>query len=329
MKVAVIGGGITGISACLYLSQIKNMDRMDVHLYSDDVGGNFAKGGLKYLKKTIFTERFLEKIVPLNYKVSSVVGALHYKNHIELFPYFMELDNEIGKRIQKEYWYKTGRDVNKFDDRCMNDVWNYRTELKIDFEDGILGFIYKLTNEILSEEHCTCYLSYLTGDKLNEIISEYDLVIYTLPLSFLLKTLGKHIDIKMDNSDLHIYKFKAEKRIRDHVWFDYIYFPHITYPFHRISKTLSGFDVEVNGSKGGVISGVDDFFYNNFGHHINQKVELIRMPGQITTDVPDLEIIPDNVVLLGRFAEWNKRITWDNVVESLFENEKINSHSVY
>ena len=68
---------------------------------------------------------------------------------------------------------------------------------------------------------------------------------------------------------------------------------------------------------------LNDLLYKITKSHLVKYLDSnqIKIKGQIykdaTADV--LSKIPNNVVLLGRYAEWNKRVTWDKVLKKLYE----------
>jgi hypothetical protein len=99
-------------------------------------------------------------------------------------------------------------------------------------------------------------------------------------------------------------------------------------------------DVEINDSQDDyaklhqqVVKIVNTLSGGKVGVLFNVNPSLnIAIKGQIKYDLTDyqiLEKIPNNVVLLGRYAEWNKRITWDKVVTKLFYHKKLFQSFVY
>jgi len=92
-------------------------------------------------------------------------------------------------------------------------------------------------------------------------------------------------------------------------------------------------DVEINENKEQYVETykqVNKIFNSVYGGRIHvmnnsNSNTAINIKGQIKFDLSDGEIlnkIPKNVMLLGRYAEWNKRITWDRVIQRLYDNKK-------
>jgi hypothetical protein len=324
MKITIFGGGINGLTATLVVNSIKKDS--EIRILTKDLGGNFSSGGLKYLKFTEHTEKFMDECFSeMEYSVKNPIGAVYNEGEIYNFPlYLYTIFNGAG--IQEKYWIKTGRDKRKFDNRCMNDALNFRTELSIDLKDKFDSLTDVMSNKvrgIVDIEFIDFNL-----DIFNKAVIESDIVIYTLPLSFLSKVIGKELKSNFVASDLNIHKYKISEMLLNKIWFNYIYIPGDEYKFHRLTVDAneSMIHCEIN-SEENIDEDVDNFIIENFGKpYYTQKVGQVNIKGQITTDV-DIELVqsklPENVVLLGRFAEWNKRITWDDVVEKLYTDEVI------
>jgi hypothetical protein len=324
MKIAIFGGGISGMTAALVLkNKLKNAD---VSIYTKDLGGNFGAGGLKYLKYSEYSEYFMDKCLPeISYGIVNPIGAIYHENEIYNFPLYL-YNIFGGSDIQKKYWVKTGRDINKFDSRCMNDAFNFRTELSIDllekslnyFIDSMVSKIQKTTKIINVNFNLELF---------DDVVNENDIVIYTLPLSLLSDRIGKKLKAEFIASNLNIHKYGLDECVLNKIWFDYLYVPDNDYKFHRISidESTMSLHAEVN-SDDNIDKDVEKFLNENFGSSYIGKIGNSNIKGQITTDI-DIEevekVLPDNVVLLGRFAEWNKRIVWSDVVEKIVLSDKL------
>lgn len=350
MKIAIIGGGISGMSAALFIQDfaanflIKSAD--DISLYADKLGGEFSSGGLKYIHNTDDTRYFIGSVLELDYQIKKVNGALWHKGKLRSFPEYLYFDSlNKDSDIQNKYWNKTRGTETDFDDRCMNEPWRFRNELMLypsnDIVDTMKNFI----------EGSDIKKFYLTVDKklLVDIIKENDLVIYTIPFHMLAEAYGIELDepdAKTKPTQLHIERFRVVSN-EQNIWCDYIYVTDAEYKFHRISKHIGimggvYIDVEYNDHNFNIYDQIKNyeklkqFLFNNFGSVIedyskwimNRSVQTFQIKGQIKNDLSQkaLSKIPKNVMLLGRFAEMNKKVTFDKVLEKLYLYVK-NIHS--
>ncbi len=335
-KIAVIGFGVTGISAVKYLLSLGiKINQIDV--FSKDVGGEYNKGGLKYILHTFNTEKFFDDVIKMDYVIERVNGAVFVGGFVHPFPEFFWYEREIGDEIQKRYWLKTRKSLDGFDTGCMNEPWNYKNQLKI-VPDG--DFIQSMVNDIWNANQYIVKKQPIDSEVLAEMINKYDLIIYTIPIHPLFNLLG--IDSgkqeHYESAKLTIQRFQINKH--KPFWFEYLYVPSFDYSFHRMDFKPSFIDVEINDSS-------DDYsqlhqqvskIVNTLSHgkvnvlHNTNPSMTINIKGQIKYDLTDyqiLEKIPNNVVLLGRYAEWNKRVTWDKVVSRLFSYKKLFETFVY
>ena len=122
MKVAVIGGGISGLVAVYYVIKILN-EKVDI--YTSDLGGEYLKGGLKYIHHTSYTQMLMHDL-GIKYRIKKVNGAVCYKDEIYLHPEVFWHGKDIGKEMQMLHWKKT-RGYSGIDDSCMNDPWKYNS----------------------------------------------------------------------------------------------------------------------------------------------------------------------------------------------------------
>jgi hypothetical protein len=339
-KIAIIGGGIAGLSAYNILLKYNVPSSKNMKLYTLNFGGDFMNGGFKYYKDSPYMRFFINNVMNLKYKVIKVKGAIHHtdfntgtEHYINSYPDFLyynniAITNTIGEEfvklfdLQKNYWNKTRPDE-KFDNRCMNDPWSYEPELKLVIKDG-----NRINNELLVNSMIRNVTNYeivkLTGEMIKELIKENDLVIYTLPFHILNDIYGV-TDLILSNKQLNLYCYKLSDTLMDKIFWDYLYVPDKVFPFHRMSFNDNGnLWVECNTaiSEESMYMELVDFFRKNYGssgYDITDLKQHRVINGQIGTDLDDYdnfkEKMPGNVFLLGRFAQWNKRITFDKDVE--------------
>src|SRR5262245_12450778 len=124
-NIAILGGGISGVSTAIILAN----KGLSVDLYSDNLGGEYLSGGLKYIHDTTYTRLFIESIIGQDYSIRPVNGAIHRENSIFQYPYFFWFVGRLNAEpIQKRYWIKTRGESELFDPKCMNDPWKYREQ---------------------------------------------------------------------------------------------------------------------------------------------------------------------------------------------------------
>lgn len=319
MNISIFGGGIAGLTAAVY--SIRKHPTAKIKIYTKDVGGNFEAGGLKYLKFTKYTKMFLAELGYDDCSVRAVNGGVLIDENIESFPLYMfAVFNTV--RIQEQYWKKTGRNMKKFDPSCMNDAYDYRTELISDIDKT--QFMEKMVKVI--NEFCEIEFVDFSVELFDEVCKSSDVVIYTLPLPLLDSKLSVKIKPNFTQSNLFIHRYELESL--KGIWYDYLYVPQNDYRFHRLSfnNRTNTMDVEINGDANHLVdSDVLDFLLKHTDEKHFDKISVTNIKGQITEDVKwSVEkFLPKNVLLLGRFAEWNKRIVWSDVVETLYSIQKL------
>lgn len=335
-KIAVVGFGITGISAVNYLLSL-GIKPNEIDVFSKDIGGDYNKGGLKYILHTSDTERFFDEIIKMEYSINRINGAVYIDGQVHPFPEYFWYERELGDVIQKQYWIKTRKTIDGFDTSCMNEPWNYKNQLKI-VPSG--DFMRVMVDKVLTANQHMIKRQDIDAEMLAEMINNYDLIIYTIPVYPLFSMLG--IDsIKMnqyESAKLTIQRFQMNKH--NPFWWEYLYVPLFHYQFHRLDIKPPFIDVEINNSNCdyseihqqlSMLLRTLYFEKVSILHNTNPSL-TINIKGQIKYDLTDyqiLEKIPKNVLLLGRYAEWNKRVTWDKVLNKLFMNKKLFQSFVY
>lgn len=339
MDIAIIGGGITGLASAFLLSKSGH----NVVIYSDKLGGDYLKGGLKYIHYTEHVKNLLD-MLGIDYGIRKINGAVLTNNaDVKGFPEYLYYSNNnlYTSFLQHSYWVKT-RGEKDFDSRCMNEPWNYRVELATTFGD------YDINPEIVVEslvdytQNLTFRKGYVRASDILSLIDdkEFDKIIYTIPLGILLQSFYTkydiYFDVFYDNQKLYIDRFECTEDYNlNKVWWDYLYLPgDELFCYHRISKHKLGFDAEYNGkNKLNDLMAMDlmrvtfrNFMENEYG--INKeaitfnKKNNISLKGHIKKDFDVKKINKmldnNNILLLGRFAEWDKRITFDKVLEKLY-----------
>lgn len=324
-KIAIIGAGITGISTVLHLHSL-GIKKEQIFVFSKDIGGDYTKGGLKYILHTPDTKMFMDKVVGLQYVVNRINGAVLINGVVHPFPEYFWYSREIGDKVQRDYWVKTRKSMAGFDTRCMNEPWHYKNQLKIVPAIGIKPMMRVMIDRM---KHMSNFIdTEIDTEVLAGMIKDYDLIIYTIPVFPLFNLLNIKPETELTSAKLTIHRFRVSGANK--IWWEYLYVPHYEYPFHRLDINYNGewnMDVEINNSEIPLSQtkiGVNKIIKTIYGKDVEiYNTELsseIKIKGQITYDLPDSEIIekiPKNVMMLGRYAEWNKRITWDIVLKKL------------
>jgi hypothetical protein len=319
-RIAIIGGGISALTAA-YLIKKKFINKVAIDIISnDDLGGEFLKGGFKYM---YYTKDIADIFDQLNipYELKVINGALYYQDKIYQYPFCL-FSNQVNNKVQNEYWMKTRDDAETFDDRCMNNPWSLRTEIKIEplTKNKYADYLLSIIEFIKRDDGIRSIVATVDSKNIQHMYSEYDLIIYTIPITILLESMNIKYNIEdFINQSLCIIRAEADTY---KIWWDYLYVPESGFPFHRISKIGKNnyLDFEVNNNN-------YKYIYEcikRFGKKIDiDKISItndyaIKLKGQISIDAKISHYnIFDNIILLGRFAEWNKKITYDLVVHKI------------
>ena len=104
-KVLILGGGITGMAAA-YLHWYYN-NNTKVTIVTNELGGEYFSGGLKYIHDTPATRKFITDL-GFQPKVRKVNGAMLQQFGILPYPEcFLREPERSRDFIQKSYWQKT------------------------------------------------------------------------------------------------------------------------------------------------------------------------------------------------------------------------------
>jgi len=302
-SIAIVGGGIAGLTAGFYLSE------KDITIFSDKLGGEYLKGGFKYLHHTHYVEVLVNGL-GITYDIEKVDGAILHNRKTFHHPDIFWTNTRLAHDLQMKHWSKTRGDK-KFDNRCMDDPTNQNYPRgKIECHTG------KVISELIdiNESKNRIKLGAIDREDLMNIVEEYDKVIYTIPIDFLI---GKKLKYEI----LHSYKFKYD----GYYPFEYLYTPDFDVPFHRLGfdHAYHTVDVEVDGRN--FMSELNNTFpfwaKDELGITVTELLDQTQLKGHIAEDCNFEKSIPENVFLLGRYAEFNKRVLFHNVVDRIVENK--------
>jgi hypothetical protein len=353
-KVLVLGGGITGMAAA-YLHWYYNSNTK-VTIVTNKMGGEYFSGGLKYIHNTPATRKFITDL-GFKPKVKKVNGALLLYHGIEPYPeYFIRQPEQDRDNIQKSYYIKTRPESNiVFNSKCMNNPYHFSDHLALEFDQEMANNmveaiktyhnieIKKIDDVFLRDVMSPLYGSY----KKRNTDFKWDKIIYTLPIQNL-------YNIVMNGWGG--FRFKAANLVmfqvllmeRDNIWWDYLYVPYEEDgDFHRLSlvpeyhqhhpNEIRGYviQIEVNAKQSDLVAimqlreriradfdrlnkrhlGLDNYVHSK--HHTMIKGHFIDAPSQHYID-DFKKRLPKNIMLLGRYAQWEK-VSFHNVVEKIYK----------
>jgi hypothetical protein len=214
--------------------------------------------------------------------------------------------------LQKEYFEKTrGVNLSFFDERCMNDPFNFSNDrLALKLDGDIVNLLWTKYGNHYSIKKMT-----VTFEKLKTLLNDYDMIIYTLPLSLL-----KPFNIKGDFNirDLFIYKFKYPAIYK--LWWDYLYVPTDEFIFHRVSRSGNElhFEVDEDWNFDDVALNCQRFIDEVLFAHTSY-VGVVKIKGHLLNEDVDCNALPKKIMLLGRYAQWNSRIRVNDVIKRLYK----------
>lgn len=259
--------------------------------------------------------------------------------------------------MQKRYWRKT-RGTTVMENDCMNapNLYSGKTAVDIDIY-GLIMVMMTTIYEIGVVVDLKDVSLEKLRDIVAEVLSgKYDYVFYTLPMGLLFRLL-MNVPFTSNCADLFVYKFLIPEAIEDKIlweygcappsnclgkiWWEYMYVPQEEYIFHRISIKHSNYTKPCN--KQITIELECNFelenqlllICNQF-NELNKKlfkipnVEMIpdelvfeKTKGQLISRGSDNlglfgKRIPKNLFLLGRFAQWQPRMTFDRVLTRVY-----------
>ena len=286
-------------------------------LEPDELGGEFLRGGLKYLRHSPAVESLLG-LLGLEYEVRDVRGGILLDPVVYSFPeHLSTLKLEDAVRIQGDHFRKT-RGVDLLGKHTsMNDPFAKEKERKVVCD--VHKFCYKLLDTVAADPAVFNVIPRpLYSVAVNNVAVAgaqalyYDYMVLTLPLW---ATRGKvPWDVpKCHNRPLNAALIKTTSNLYK-MW-DYVYTPYTPFDFvHRMSPAGEDkFWLEANGLCD------NDKFEGEARYLFHDKYEVERVVSGLKGHLLPLEgeqpVYPENVAPLGRFAEWYPRATVDYVLE--------------
>lgn len=320
VKTVILGGGISGLLAAYVLrGQDTTIIEKDAKL-----GGSYLDGGLKYIRQTDNMSNMLDDLrVP--WTLSMPHGAILVAGVLRPHPWWVKyLSHEERLAIQKHHWERTRGSLDNFTETCMNDpVGHQHMAYNLDFRDLLESLIREVRNS------CTV----IEGEMVKSVTKDcvytsvgtlpYQRLITTLPLR-VSRTLFQHVSIPdvvalpltiahllllppaLENAK-RVYKIPGNGYARP---LDYIY-THDWQRAHRVSSQRMGWDVELAG-----IVTHPELVEPAFEGLIPTK--LVITAGHLTPLAVPVNW-PNNILPLGRFAEWNTRSTVEKSLDRVIK----------
>lgn len=274
-------------------------------------GSLLAPGGLRYLKSTDGTTDMLETL-DVGFEEFRVKGGLHYHGSVLRYPDCLSSIKD-PRKVQEDHWRKTRR---THPSSSTYDAMNApkrgsQKALKCD----PLEFVEAISDGVHVAKAGLKSISPGKALTTTGVVVPYDYVIFTTPL-WTLPEFGAWWKVPEAHAvRLNVVTVELQRHDPYALW-DYVYTPYTPEDaVHRISPYRSGYMVEWNGLgdlvNSRVMGDLNWLFPGGYvvtGGRGGLNGHLLPLMGE--THSP-----PENVAMLGRFAQWNSRATMDVVLE--------------
>jgi len=308
--VIIVGGGISGLVCSYAFSKHPNLE---ITIFEPGkVGGEFLSGGLKYVHASDGVKGMFNDL-RLGYSDYQVRGGIMLKGKVERYPKcFDSMTKEQAKRIQDDHYRKTRRaEPGKHSKKAMNDpaARGPRTALRCDFRRMIEKLEYRANVRKSKLMKIIDAANYIWSDEGR--IHPYDYLVLTIPLWVIRKCVNWYVPHGVAMK-LNVIDVMGPRRDKYAQW-DYVYTPYTPGDaIHRFSPKGEGYSMEVNGDLNMEDVRSDLNFIFSKGWYIKNVENGLK--GHLLP-LEQKPVLPDNVALLGRFAQWNSRATMDVVLD--------------
>jgi len=316
-KVVILGGGMSGLVSAVAM---RSTDEITI-IEPSTPGGVFSSGGFKYLHFTEST-KCMAQLLGLDYYTVPIKGAILLDGKLHQYPeHLRELPKPQANHIMQLHYAKTRRGVD-IDRICvpsvMNDPWGPKPAKMVIDTDSLIKSCMGCVTKWVKAAAVSLTDHIVTTS--SGSVHEYDYLINTLPLWVLAKFDGfsNHKEAKVFSTEavanrLTIFKIlSSTTRFKS---FDYVYTP-ITEAsvIHRVSMNYPTFDAETSSSIT-QFSDVMKDIRQLFGESA-LIVGGVTIPGHVYPSanvVDSLSYLPENWLMVGRYAQWDSRCTVDKV----------------
>ncbi len=311
-KVVIVGGGVSGLVASHILSKSHDVTVIE----AGDVGGEFLKGGLKYIHRTDEMIALFDQLdVP--WSEYTIQGGIMLQGEVKPYPRCLSgMPRATSERIQADHFRKTRRtEPARFGAKSMNDPMaarESRRALRCDFQ----AFVQELAKSARITKRAVTQISTIENRLLlsDGAFVSYDRLILTIPLWVIRQMCDFYCPQGMAMS-LNLVQVDPMKD--PYAQWDYVYTPYTPAgAVHRFSPRDTGYSVEANGDWDKIEKSVkDDLGFLFPGGYAINKLDL-GLKGHLI-ELSDPPKWPENVVPLGRFAKWDPRATTDTTLEDV------------
>lgn len=319
----IVGGGISGLIASWVFTQCRGLSVQVIE--PGKPGGDFMAGGLKYIHKTDEMEELLRDI-GVQYADYSVQGGILLHGKVEPHPgCFRGMDKDRALRIQHDHYRKTRKlEPDAFAARSMNDpeANGPRRALRCDMQRVLKELIQRAplvkASVIAIEPH-----KLVVADGTGEKHIGYDYLLTSLPLwvtrkmAWFGQSLPEGLAVK-----LNLVMVEPPQRGDDYAQWDYVYTPYTPEGLiHRISPNDGGYTLEFNGDWPAA-DGSDETsvkITNELNFLFPHGWALTKTLKGLNGHLLPLAAKPNwpvNIRPVGRFAQWDPRVTSDVVLNT-------------
>ena len=298
VETLILGAGTSGLIAGVFYPGSCIIEKRE------NAGGDFNN---KYVPKYLHSDEgvlYLFGRVGLFPVFSKKSVGIFYKNKMFDFN-----DKSLGEKVVEEYSLKT---KNRVDLKSMNRYLIREEDSFISNEDELIHDLSLVSDIKLGEKVIDINLNECSVTTESGLVFTYKRLISTLPINVFCKVAKRGCGIERMNKK--IITVKLSDKFFCH---DFIYFPEHTYLFNRINVREGYVDFEftdVDRSEDELNKNIKDFLeyekiiYNVFISYLQGLNIYLK-----TSDL----ILPENVLLLGRFAEGDYSIEIQDVVKKM------------
>lgn len=329
MKTVILGGGISGLLAA-YVLRRQHPVLIEA---SPKLGGTYGDGGLKYIRRTALMANLLLELgvdyfndvprgVMLVNDERSGLDELPKQRVVRHPDFMLQLDPAKRRAYQMMHWVKSRGTAEGFTETCMNDPSGEAADVALVCDHT------KLLSELArrAEMDGASLVTDLAAKQItpHHVVSDgirvpYDRLITTLPLH-VMSSLAPWAQLPMIRPrPLGIATFATVMRIP--IW-DYMYTPHDP-KVSRVSCSNRTYQLEFPGGwdSGDTPNEAAFKAMDRLREHLPgvvSKLAVTRViPGHLSP--PKLNIgFPDNWFPLGRFAQWENRMTAEKVLDRVW-----------